>query len=220
LDIKWTDVVRYFDPGVPYRGLFKGNKLVKLLKELISRKKFSQLNPPLVVVATNLETGEEVRIDRGNVINAIRASIAIPGIFTPLKKGRQYLVDGGVVNPLPVDVVRSMGADVVIGVDLSYEYIREKMKYRKRKELSQNPILDWLTPERPNIIDVIENSIFLMQLQITEKNIVLNRPEILLRPALGSARIFDFHKAGEMIEKGFELMEGEIPKLKRLLYHR
>jgi NTE family protein len=217
LDVKWTDVVKYFDPGIPHRGLFKGNKLVKLLKKLISRKKFYQLDIPLVVVATNLDTGKEVRINRGNIIDAIRSSIAIPGIFTPFKKGRQYLIDGGVVNPMPVDVARGMGADVVIGVDLSYEYIREKMKYRKRKELSQNPILDWLTPERPNIIDVIENSIFLMQLQITEKNIALHRPDILLRPQLGSARIFDFHMAEEMIEKGFGMMEKEIPELKRLL---
>jgi len=217
LEVKWTDVVKYFDPGVPHRGLFKGNKLVKLLSELISRKKFTQLNHPLVVVATNLETGEEVRIDRGNVIDALRASIAIPGIFTPFKKGRQYLIDGGVVNPMPVDVVRSMGADVVIAVDLSYEFIKEKLKYKKRKELSKNPILDWLTPERPNIIDVIENAVFMMQLQITEKNIALNRPDILIRPALGSARIFDFHKAKGMIEKGFELMEKELPELKRLL---
>lgn len=219
LEVKWTDVVKYFDPGVPYRGLFKGNKLVKLLKELISRKKFTQLNQPLMVVATNLETGEEVRIDRGNVVDALRASIAIPGIFTPFKKGRQYLIDGGVVNPMPVDVVQNMGADVVIAVDLSYEFIKEKLKYKKRKELSKNPILDWLTPERPNIIDVIENAVFMMQLQITEKNIALNRPDILIRPALGSARIFDFHKAKGMIEKGFELMEKELPKLKRLLGH-
>lgn len=219
LEVKWTDVVKYFDLGVPHRGLFKGNKLVKLLKELISRKKFYQLDLPLVVVATNLETGEEVHIDRGNIIDAIRASIAIPGIFTPFKKGKQYLVDGGVVNPMPVNVVRGMGAEVVIGVDLSHEYIREKMKYRKRKELSQNPILDWLTPERPNIIDVIENSVFMMQLQITDKNIALNPPDILIRPALGSARIFDFHKAGEMIDKGYELMKKESQKLNRLLSH-
>lgn len=217
LEVKWTDVVMHFDLGVPYLGLFKGNKLVKLLEQLITRKKFNQLNLPLLVVATNLDTGEEVRIGRGKVIDAIRASIAIPGIFTPFKKGKQYLIDGGVVNPMPVDAVREMGAEIVIGVDLSYEFTKEKLRYRKRKQLSKNPIVDWLTPDRPNIIDVIESSVFMMQRQITEKNIALHCPDILIRPALGSARIFDFHKARGMIEKGFEVMEKEIPGLKRLL---
>ena len=217
LEVKWTDVVKHFDLGVPYLGLFKGNKLVKLLEQLITRKKFNQLNLPFLVVATNLDTGEEVRIVQGKVIDAIRASIAIPGIFTPFKKGKQYLIDGGVVNPMPVDAVQEMGAELVIGVDLSYEFIKENLRSRKRKQLSKNPIVDWLTPDRPNIIDVIESSIFMMQLQITEKNIALNSPDILIRPALGSARIFDFHKARGMIEKGFEVMEKEIPRLKRLL---
>jgi NTE family protein len=217
LEVKWTDVVKHFDLGVPYLGLFKGNKLVKLLEQLITRKKFNQLNLPFLVVATNLDTGEEVRIVQGKVIDAIRASIAIPGIFTPFKKGKQYLIDGGVVNPMPVDAVREMGAELVIGVDLSYEFIKENLRSRKRKQLSKNPIVDWLTPDRPNIIDVIESSIFMMQLQITEKNIALNSPDILIRPALGSARIFDFHKARGMIEKGFKVMEKEIPRLKRLL---
>ena len=217
LEVKWTDVVRHFDLGVPHLGLFKGNKLVKLLEQLITRKKFNQLNLPLLVVATNLDTGEEVRIGRGKVIDAIRASIAIPGIFTPFKKGKQYLIDGGVVNPMPVDAVREMGAEIVIGVDLSYEFTKGKLRYRKRKQLSKNPIVDWLTPDRPNIIDVIESSVFIMQRQITEKNIALNSPDILIRPALDSARIFDFHKARGMIEKGFEVMEKEITRLKRLL---
>lgn len=217
LEVKWTDVVMHFDLGVPYLGLFKGNKLVKLLEQLITRKKFNQLNLPLLVVATNLDTGEEVRIGQGKVIDAIRASIAIPGIFTPFKRGKQYLIDGGVVNPMPVDAVREMGAEIVIGVDLSYEFTKEKLRYRKRKQLSKNPIVDWLTPDRPNIIDVIESSVFMMQRQITEKNIALNSPDILIRPALGSARIFDFHKARGMIEKGFAVMEKEIPRLKRLL---
>ncbi len=217
LEVKWTDVVMHFDLGVPYLGLFKGNKLVKLLEQLITRKKFNQLNLPLLVVATNLDTGEEVRIGQGKVIDASRASIAIPGIFTPFKRGKQYLIDGGVVNPMPVDAVREMGAEIVIGVDLSYEFTKEKLRYRKRKQLSKNPIVDWLTPDRPNIIDVIESSVFMMQRQITEKNIALNSPDILIRPALGSARIFDFHKARGMIEKGFAVMEKEIPRLKRLL---
>lgn len=217
LEISWKDVVRHFDPGVPNRGLFKGNKVVKLLEKIITHQKFSELSIPLAVVATNLETGRAVHIKRGNVIDAIRASIAIPGIFTPFKKGSRFLIDGGVVNPMPVDVVREMGADVVIGVDLNHQYIKEKMRSKKKKQMAKNNIIEWLTPERPNIIDVIESSVFMMQNQITEKNVSMNPPDIMIRPILASANIFDFHRARSMIKVGHRKMEKEIPKLKKLL---
>lgn len=217
LDITWKDVVKHFDPGVPNQGLFKGNKVVKLLEKLISHKKFSQLSIPLIVVATNLETGEAVHIKRGSLIDAIRASISIPGIFTPFKQKSRFLIDGGVVNPMPVDVVCDMGADVVVGVDLNHQYILEKMRSQKKQKMAKNNIIEWLTPERPNIIDVIENSVYMMQNQITEKNISMNPPDILIRPALASANIFDFHKARSMIKVGYEKMKKEIPALKKLL---
>ena len=217
LEIKWTDVVKHFDPGVPYRGLFKGNKVVKLLDQLITCKKFKDLVVPFTAVATNLETGEEVVLNKGKVIDAIRASIAIPGIFTPFKKGNRFLIDGGVVNPVPVDVVREMGAEVVVAVDLNHEFIKEKFRSKKRKHLEKNNIVEWLTPDRPNIIDIIENSIFMMQNEITEKKLKLNKPDILIRPALDSARMFDFHKAGGMIDKGFACTDEIMPELKEML---
>lgn len=215
--ITWTDVVKHFDPGVPHRGLFKGNKVVKLLDHLITHKKFKDLSIPFTAVATNLETGEEVCLKRGKVIDAIRASIAIPGIFTPFQKGHRFLVDGGVVNPVPVDVVKKMGAEVVVAVDLNHEFIREKLQTRKRKHLEKNNIVEWLTPDRPNIIDIIENSVFMMQNEITKKKMELSKPDVLIRPELGSARIFDFPMAKDMIEKGFACMEQAIPQLRKIL---
>ena len=217
LEISWKDVVKHFDLGVPNQGLFRGNKVVKLLERIISHKRFSQLSIPLTVVATNLETGRAVHISRGNLIDAIRASIAIPGIFIPFKKGTHFLIDGGVVNPMPVDVVRRMGAEVVIGVDLNHQYIKEKTRSRKKRQMAKNHIIEWLTPERPNIIDVIESSVYMMQNQITEKNVKLNPPDILIRPSLGSANIFDFHKSRSMIKVGYKKMKNEIPKLQKLL---
>jgi NTE family protein len=191
--------------------------VVKLLDRLISNKEFKNLEIPFTAVATNLETGEEVCLNRGKIIDAIRASIAIPGIFTPFKKGHRYLIDGGVVNPVPVDVVRQMGADVVVAVDLNHEFIKEKLRSRKRKHLERNNIVEWLTPDRPNIIDIIENSVFMMQNEITEKKMALNKPDILIRPELGSARLFDFHKAEDMIAEGFTCMERATPELKKIL---
>jgi NTE family protein len=215
--VTWKDIVQYFDPVLPNRGLFKGKNACKLLEKLLSHHDFKDLNIPFIAVATDLETSKEVRLNKGNVIQAIRASIALPGIFEPCKLNDRYLVDGGVVNPMPVNVVRDMGADIVIGVDLNYEFIQEKLRSKRKKQLAKSKVYEWLTPERPNIFDVIENSIFIMQSQITEKNITLFRPDILIRPVLGSASLFDFYEAKKMIAEGYEKMKKELPKLKKLL---
>jgi NTE family protein len=215
--VTWKDIVQYFDPALPRRGLFKGKNACKLLEKLISHHDFKDLKIPFIAVATDLETSKEVRLHTGNVIQAIRASIAIPGIFEPCKMNDQYLVDGGVVNPMPVNVVRDMGADIVIGVDLNYEFIQEKLHSKRKKQLAKSKVYEWLTPERPNIFDVIENSIFIMQSQITEKNIALYKPDVLIRPVLGSASLFDFYEAKKMIDEGYRQMKKELPKLKKLL---
>lgn len=215
--VSWKDIVQYFDPTLPHRGLFKGNKAIALLEKLLTHHDFEDLRIPFIAVATDLETSKEVRLHSGNVIQAIRASIAIPGIFEPCKIDDQYLVDGGVVNPMPVNVVRDMGADIVIGVDLNYEFIQEKLHSKRKKQLAKSKVYEWLTPERPNIFDVIESSIFIMQSQITEKNIALYKPDILIRPVLGSASLFDFYEAKKMIDEGYRQMKKELPKLEKLL---
>jgi NTE family protein len=215
--LKWNDVVRFFDPTIPYQGLFKGDQASKLIGRLLTHHRFEDLKIPFTAVATNLETSEEVRINEGSILEAIRASIALPGIFIPSKHKGRYLVDGGVVNPMPINVVGDMGAEIVIGIDLNYEFIKEKLGSKSKKQLAKSRIHEWLTPERPNIIDVIESSVFIMQSQITEKNLETCQPDILIRPVLGSAGVFDFHKAKGMIQIGYECMQKELPKLLQLL---
>lgn len=215
--LTWKDTVGYFDPAIPSRGLFKGERVCKLLEKFLSHPYFEGLKIPLTVVATDLETSKEVRLSKGNLIQAIRASIAIPGIFTPCEIGNRYLIDGGVVNPLPVNVVWEMGADIVIAVDLNYEFIQEKLHSKRKKQEEKSLVYEWLTPERPNIFDVLENSLFILQSQVTEKNLQLYEPDILIRPKLGSASLFDFYRAKPMVEEGYWKMKKEIPKIKRML---
>ncbi|MBM4163066.1 MAG: patatin [Lentisphaerae bacterium] len=100
-------------------GLLSGRRLQRLIRELTGGNTFGTLNLPFAAVATDLRTEQEVVIDAGPVDQAVRASIAIPGIFTPVLRNGCLLVDGGLVNPLPVSVARAMGADFVIGVDVN-----------------------------------------------------------------------------------------------------
>jgi len=126
LNISWQQTARFFTPTISKAGLVDGNKIEKLLETFIGRIIFSKLKIPFVTVTTDIENGKEVIIKTGKVSRAIRASCSIPGIFTPLKYGNRYLVDGGLVNPVPVDVARRSGADIVIGVNVIPEVVYKR----------------------------------------------------------------------------------------------
>ena len=109
----WIDLV------IPRRGFIEGKRVEEMMKLLTKNKSFDELEIPLAITATDLIEGEEYIFNKGNVAKAVRASISIPGIFNPVIEGKKVLVDGGVLNNVPVDVVKQMGADYVIAVDLS-----------------------------------------------------------------------------------------------------
>lgn len=214
--IKWKDVVKQFDPVLMQNGIFGGKKVVKLLNRLIGEKTFKNCKVPFIAVATDLVTGKEIYLQKGRLDTAIRASISLPAIFTSVKKGKYHLVDGGLINPLPVNVVRKMGAEVVIAVDLNHEYITERRKNNLKPNSNKLNIVNLLKPSYPNIIDVIESSIFLMQDQLTQKNLEKNPSDLLLNLKLSSASLFDFHKANELIEAGYKQMWEKMRLVKKI----
>jgi NTE family protein len=115
-DVDWRQLARLLDPKLPTSGLIDGRKVSRFMAELLPVHTFEELKIPLAVVATDVETGEMLIIKKGNLLQALQAAIAFPGIFTPVRFGDRFLVDGGLCNPVPVDVVRELGADFVIGV--------------------------------------------------------------------------------------------------------
>jgi len=199
---RWQDVVKHFDPVIPKQGLFDGKNIIKLLKIILPNPYFKNIQIPFTVVATDLLTGKEIHIKDGNIVKAIRASVAIPGIITPYKLNNKYLIDGGVTNPLPANVVKNMGADIIIAVDLNHSFIKEK-RYSGHS-IKNNKLVQWLTPKHPNIIDVIESSLFMMQDQLTQKNLLICKPDFLIQPDLGTTGIFDFHEAKKLIKEGYD----------------
>jgi len=120
LSIKKSKTLFLIDLVLPHSGLISGERIEEMLNDLfLEDKTFADLKIPFAAVATEIESGAEVILNQGKVIDAVRASISIPGIFTPVKYENYYLVDGGVVNPVPVDVVKMMGADIIIAVSLA-----------------------------------------------------------------------------------------------------
>lgn len=119
LGLQWLDLLGMMDPVLPRCGLMDGDKALEFLAGFLRVANLEDCTPPLAVNATDAQTGDEVVFTSGPIIPAVRASIALPGIFTPAKHGRQLLLDGGLINPLPVSLCRQMDADIVVAVDLN-----------------------------------------------------------------------------------------------------
>jgi len=116
LEIDWLSMARLLAPVMPTSGLTDGKKLVAFMAELLPARDFTDLRQILAVTATDINTGEAIIIKQGDLLEALRASLAFPGIFPPVRFGTRFLVDGGLCNPIPTDVARHLGAKKVIGV--------------------------------------------------------------------------------------------------------
>lgn len=125
-EFDWKKTVSFFDVVFPKSGLIDGVKVGELLRSLVSTELIESLPIPFCAVATDIQSGAEVVISQGDLVEAVRASIAVPGIFTPVRNNGALLVDGGLVNPVPVSVARAMGADIVIAVDLNHQIVAGK----------------------------------------------------------------------------------------------
>ena len=224
INLNWRQVMGYLDMAYSKNGLLDGKKVKKLLSSQFTKKSIQQASVPFIAIATDLDKGKEIKLKSGNLVEAIRASISIPGIFTPVKYGKRYLVDGGLVNPVPVNVARQMGADIVIAVDLNKEIagrtirkVSKSVKIDKSKnivlrklESAYQTVEDsvakkidkWLNSKEPNIFDVIGNSINIMQHKIAKENLLTDPPDILIQPKLGPVKLFDFHRAEAIIKIG------------------
>ncbi len=119
----WKQIASFFDVVLPKSGLLDGRKVSNFIRGYVRGHKIEDLPIPFRAVATDLRTGERVVLREGDIIEAVRASISVPGIFTPVKRGPLILADGALVDPVPVEVVREMGADYVIAVDLNHNLV-------------------------------------------------------------------------------------------------
>ena len=117
----WKKILYFLDVVFPKSGIIDGKKVADFIREYVHSASIEELPLPFKAVATELNSGNEVVFETGDVIDAVRASISVPGMFTPVRINGRVLVDGGLVNPVPVSAVRSMGADIVIAVNLNHD---------------------------------------------------------------------------------------------------
>ncbi|MDY0331510.1 MAG: patatin-like phospholipase family protein [Thiomonas sp.] len=130
----WKKTLSFFDVVFPRSGLIDGAKVTEMVREHLPATQIEALRTPFAAIATDLLSGAEVVLRSGDVIEAVRASIAVPGVFTPVRVDGRVLVDGGLSNPVPVSVARAMGADRVIAVDLNHGVVQNQLKRRSRPQ--------------------------------------------------------------------------------------
>jgi len=216
-------------------GLIKGDKLIEFFRSHFVDRDIRELARPFGAVATDLQRGREVWLREGGVSDAVRASIALPGLFTPAQRDGSWLVDGGLVNPVPVSLCRAMGADLVIAVDLNADLLGRPLKpkpaaARKRAPANPENLTDSVMariqtgmsqlglnsgngPRPPAMLDVLASRINIMQVLITRSRLAGDPADVMVTPLLANLGLMEFHRADVAIDAGRRAMEAAIPQL-------
>lgn len=184
----WLDFV------IPKLGIISGDKVLNTISLLTQQKKFSELNIPLAVVATEINHGREVVFTEGDVAQAVRASTSVPGVFVPHKIDEMMLVDGAVLNPTPIDIARSMGADVVIAVDLAHAGVVCNIT---------------------NVFDVLIQSIDIMERELLKRR--RKNCDILIQPDIAHVSPSSFEAIDECVKLGEEAADKVMLEIKRII---
>jgi len=242
--LRVVDVISLMDPTFA-GGLLKGERLMAFFAKSFPDRNIETLSLPFGAVATDLHTGAEVWLREGSTAEAVRASIALPGLFTPAIVAGRTLVDGGLVNPVPVSLARAMGADVVLAVDLNTGLVGRHLRAAttfQTKVAEPDPVGQaWLgdlpqlissrlknllrsdSPTIPSLFDVIASSINIMQVRITRARLAGDPPDVVVSPKLPHLGLMEFHRAAEAIEEGYIATKAVMPQILECLsraHHR
>jgi NTE family protein len=201
LEVGWWQRVSLIDLALPRSGFIEGTRIKNLLKSIIGDISFSQLKIPLACVATDISSGEEVVIKDGPVLEGVRASISVPVIFTAVKWQDRYLVDGGLVNPVPVSSVKEMGAEFVIAINVIPPMGVRIQPAKKVKE--------------PSIFQAMLHSLYISSYSLVRSN--LAGADIVIEPELPNIGYGDFHRASETIRQGEIAAKALVEQIKQRL---
>ena len=217
-------------------GLVGGDRLAKLIVSHLEDIRIEDLGRPFAAVATELATGHEIWLQSGRLIDALRASYALPGIFEPVRIGRRLLVDGALVNPVPVSVCRALGAELVIAVNLSTDTFAHGTVVQSLPAEIDGDEIPAAPPPRdegfgqgllrrifgggvdaPGLTGVMMESFNIIQDRITRSRLAGDPPDAMIAPRLGDIGLFDFHRADEAIALGRAAADRALPEIAALV---
>lgn len=202
----WENIMG--DLTFPHSGFLAGQTLSAFLRSIVGHVEFHQLPLPFAAVATDIRTGHEVVLKEGRVADAIRASTSLPIVFRPLLHQGHFLVDGGLVNPVPTSTVAAMGADILISINLTAKpSIRRGLGHAK----SGFP----LGPRSPSVMEIFFKMIYTMQYEIAQARTEI--AHVVIAPDIRDYLWTDFHRSDDILKVGAAAAEEAVPKVKSLL---
>ena len=241
----WQHVVGLMDMGLR-GGLIKGDRLISFFERQFVDRDFTALPHLFGCVATDLHHGHEIWLREGSVSAAVRASIALPGLIAPVWQDGRLLVDGALVNPVPVSLARAMGADVVIAVELNSDVVG--WAWRNRPPAGQgstNGDAHWsrkllsrfgrngngqagpaegteadAEEQLPSMLSVMQDSISIMSVRIARSRLAGEPADVLISPRLAQLGLMDYHRGAEAIAEGEAAVEVALPAIRRALEQR
>jgi NTE family protein len=233
--LAWTTVLRLMD--LTWRGgLIRGQRLFNLFRLTFEDRDISQLPVLYGAIATELASGREIWLREGNVLDAVRASCAMPGLFTPVLRNDSLLVDGGLVNPVPVSMCRALGADLVIAIDLSWGKLGP---YRdrglgKESEIAPREMPGWIGRVRtgwlermkkkvkdevtmPSIFEVFTTALDIVEMKVARSRLAGDPADVMITPLLPDFGTMEFHRAAEAIAEGRAAVERMGPLIEQVI---
>src|SRR5689334_3056247 len=225
----------YLDFSLAGSGLIGGDRLFGHLDTALGDLTFEELPVRMAAVATELRTNHEIWLTRGHLADALRASCALPGIFPPSRLGGRWLMDGALVNPLPISAARALGARLVIAVNLNADNfgrgtiiqdhgsdaedeLRHQAALTAKRGLRAHAerLIKWKfigTHARPGLSTVMADAFQVLQDRITRARLAGDPPDVLISPRLSRVNLFDFHRAAETIAIGADATEKALPAI-------
>jgi NTE family protein len=221
---------RLFDFDFGQGGIIAGRRVLQILHPSLLATNIERLKKPFVCVATDLNTGHEVWLREGSLIEAVRASYAIPGLFPPVAVGERWLVDGAMVNPVPASVCRALGARLTIAINLNADVFGPPPTGEDALELEQRAVR---TAEddgggfirayfrrrngAPSTFAVLARSLHIVQDRISRSRLAGDPPDVMIAPRLGHIGYLEFYRAEECIAAGEEAARRAVPEIREAI---
>lgn len=229
------EVAKFFEISTSLIGFVNKDRLHGFLSNYVADESALIETAPkrYAAVATDLETGREIWFTDGSVLQAVWASISLPGLFPAIRNNNSWVVDGGLVNPVPVSVCRALGADIVIAVNLNGDIVGKHFQstlsvkpkriafVEKITDLAKEYTTSFLPPKKeteppPNLFEAIAGSINITQDRITRSRMAGDPPDILLSPTLSHIGLLEFYRADEAIAEGETCVQRMLPVINHI----
>lgn len=230
------ETVRFFEINSSLNSFVNTERLRYFLNKYVASDSslIEEQTKLYAAIATELETGKEVMLSKGAVLEAVWSSIALPGLFPAIKNKNKWLVDGGLVNPVPISACRALGADIVIAVNLNNNIVGKHFQEPKHVVVQDIGVVDKITnfvteyttsvfspanaeDQPPSLFEAIAGAVNITQDRITKSRMAGDPPDLLLSPKLSHIGLLEFYRANEAISEGRKCVQRMLPELQYAL---